>query len=175
MLKKSVISLKLSNVLTLPLHAILNHQDCPYKEVLVVPQTPGPKRHQLRGQHRGGQAVGVSSLWGNTHGVTARCWSSLGVNARHTIIEWDGNTWREKLTGNGWLFLQSVQQLENAIVTSLKRFKGFLCWVVYLLNYKISKNARFSARVKFIDMLHLVADSTLKVDSNSLIFRICQK
>lgn len=115
----------------------------------------------------------MSSLWGNTHGVTARCWSSLGVNARHTIIEWDGNTWREKLTGNGWLFLQSVQQLENAIVTSLKRFKGFLCWVVYLPNYKISKNARFSARVKFIDMLHLVADSTLKVDSNSLIFRIC--
>lgn len=40
------------------------------------------------------------------------------------------NTWREKLEW-GWLFFYSVlQELENAIVMSLERFKGFLCLVV---------------------------------------------
>lgn len=59
-------------------------------------------------------------------------------------------------------------------ITSLKIFRT--CCVqmfVHCLNYKISKATRFYACMKFIDILRLVADSTLKVSSNSVIFGTC--
>lgn len=44
---------------------------------------------------------------------------------------------------------------------------------LYPLSYKISKMTRFYACMKFIDIVRLVADSTLNVDSNNVIFGIC--
>ena len=59
-------------------------------------------------------------------------------------------------------------------ITSLKIFKT--CCVqmfVHRLNYKISKATKFYACMKFIDILCSVADSTLKVNSDNVIFSTC--